>query len=66
MTFELVAQFEQQGAFPGHSVNLAVVYDDRLKALRYEVGRRILGFIRICEFLTRFRGFAAPKIIFVT
>ena len=31
---ELVAQLEQQGALPGPPVNLAVVYDDGLKALR--------------------------------
>ena len=31
---ELVAELEQQGAFPGPSVNLAVIYDDGLKALR--------------------------------
>ena len=31
---ELVAQLEQQGALPGAPVNLALVYDDGLKALR--------------------------------
>ena len=31
---KLVAQLEQQGALPGPPVNLALVYDDELKALR--------------------------------